>query len=154
MKDLRELNHYRDRNSQYSAAGGLTHPGMDRYAGFFRIPVAGSKRPLCVIASAGDGPGTHGWDHVSVSLPSRCPRWEEMDLVKRLFFHPHEVAMQLHPPESDHISNHPYCLHIWRPIAGEIPLPPSILVGVGSMGQLDKDSSRQFLRALQSVGAL
>ena len=35
-----------------------------------------------------------GWDHVSVSLPDRCPAWEEMCFVKELFFLPDEVAIQ------------------------------------------------------------
>jgi hypothetical protein len=36
--------------------------------GAFRVPGG-----LRVIASDGEG-----WDHVSVSLPDRCPTWEEM----------------------------------------------------------------------------
>lgn len=93
-----------------------------------------------------------GWDHVSVSRPDRCPTWDEMERIKRLFFKPDETAMQLHVPVSEHINHHPNCLHIWRPqtadeIAitklswgedwpkhypdkspGRIPLPPSCMV--------------------------
>ena len=72
---------------------------------------------------------TEGWDHVSVSLPDRCPTWEEMERVKRYFFHSSEVAMQLHVGEANHISLHNFCLHIWRPQNATIPLPPPILVG-------------------------
>ena len=62
-----------------------------------------------------------GWDHVSVSLPTRCPTWAEMEFIKRTFFADDETAMQLHVPLAEHISHHPYCLHIWRPqSAGEI----------------------------------
>lgn len=56
-----------------------------------------------------------GWDHVSVSLRTRCPTWDEMEMVKRLFFKPDETAMQLHVPESDHINDFEFCLHLWRP---------------------------------------
>ena len=49
---------------------------------------------------------------VSVSHSRRCPTWEEMEAVKRMFFKPGETAMQLQVPESDHISHHPYCLHM------------------------------------------
>lgn len=56
-----------------------------------------------------------GWDHVSVSLPTRCPTWEEMCWIKDKFFLPEEPAMQLHPPKSDYRSYHDFCLHIWRP---------------------------------------
>ena len=69
------------------------------------------------------------WDHVSVSLPSRCPNWEEMCFVKDLFFEPEEPAMQLHPPKSDYVNYHQHCLHLWRPQAKRIPLPDSIMVG-------------------------
>lgn len=73
---------------------------------------------LRVIASWGGG-----WDHVSISLHNRCPGWDEMEWVKRLFFKPSEVAMQLHPAESDYVNLHPHCLHIWRPQGAAIPLP-------------------------------
>lgn len=67
-----------------------------------------------------------GWEHVSVSLPHRCPTWSEMEQVKRLFFQDDETCMQLHVAVTDHISVHPNCLHIWRPKAPvpEIPVPP------------------------------
>jgi hypothetical protein len=81
------------------------------------------KTILRVIASHG-----MGWDHVSVSLQHRCPTWEEMEYVKRLFFKNDELAMQLHVTPDQHINNHPFCLHMWRPHDKEIPLPPAIMV--------------------------
>lgn len=79
---------------------------------------------LRIIASSSEG-----WDHVSVSLPDRCPTWEEMDYIKRLFFKPDECAIQYHVPVSDHISVHPYCLHLWRPHSVMIQMPPKWMVG-------------------------
>lgn len=80
-----------------------------------------------------------GWDHVSVSLTTRCPTWEEMAYVKRVFFEPEEAVMQLHPPESEYVNNYPYCLHLWRPQGGvAIPLPPSRLVGYSDLGTLQQ----------------
>lgn len=71
----------------------------------------------------------NGWDHVSVSLPDRCPTWDEMELVKRTFFADDEYAMQLHVPPSEHVNIHPYCLHLWRPNDGrEIPFPDKSMV--------------------------
>lgn len=65
------------------------------------------------------------WEHVSVSLPHRCPTWGEMQMVKNLFWDDDEVVMQLHVAKKDHINVHPYCLHLWRPRSGKkIPLPP------------------------------
>lgn len=80
------------------------------------------REVLRVIASS--YPGDGGWDHLSVSLEHRIPVWLEMDFCKRLFMGPEAVAYQLHVPAADHINRHPHVLHIWRPWAREIPLPP------------------------------
>lgn len=81
---------------------------------------------LTVIASEG-----LGWDHVSVSTRARCPTWDEMQFVRRLFFRDDETVMQLSVPKNDHINNHQFCLHWWKPNDGrEIPRPESFLVGV------------------------
>jgi len=77
-----------------------------------------------VIASWGGG-----WDHVSVSLQSRCPTWEEMAWIKDQFFGENETVMQLHPAKSEYVNNHPFCLHMWRPQNAMIPTPPSWMVG-------------------------
>ena len=82
---------------------------------------------LRVLASA-----ANGWDHVSVSRHDRTPTWEEMEWVKRQFFKPDEVAMQLHVAEGEHLSYHPYCLHIWRPHDKVIPLPPQWMIAPGN----------------------
>ncbi len=76
--------------------------------GAFRFDRGNAK--LAVIVSDGDK-----WDHVSVSLATRCPTWEEMCFIKKLFFKPEEAVMQLHPPATEYVNCHPYCLHLWRP---------------------------------------
>jgi hypothetical protein len=86
-----------------------------------RSPV--DRHYLQVVASNG-----LGWDHVSVSRRERSPTWAELEHVKRLFFEETEVAMQLHLPPADHISIHPYCLHLWRPQAVPIPMPEKFMV--------------------------
>lgn len=85
------------------------------------------------------------WDHVSVSLRTlkkdglgrpvdvkRCPTWEEMCYVKSHFWEDDDPVMQLHPPKSDWVNHHPYCLHLWNPQRSVIPLPPSLMVGLKS----------------------
>lgn len=79
---------------------------------------------ILVIASDG-----MGWEHVSVSLPSRCPTWEEMCYIKNLFWDETDTVIQYHPPKSEYVNAHPYCLHLWRKIGYEFPLPESIMVG-------------------------
>lgn len=87
-----------------------------------------------VVASDGEG-----WEHVSVSLRKvekkryvpveRNATWIEMCFIKDLFWEREDAVMQLHPPKSDYVSTHPYCLHLWKPTTTEILLPDSILVG-------------------------
>ena len=86
--------------------------------------VAGPFRELTIVFSDG-----LGWEHVSVSTRGRCPNWDEMCFVKKLFWAPDDVVIQFHPAESNYVNNHPYCLHLWRPQAIELPQPPPLLVG-------------------------
>lgn len=58
-----------------------------------------------------------GWEHVSVSLPNRCPNWEEMCHIKNLFFGEEDLCIQFHPRKKDYVNLHDYCLHIWKPPA-------------------------------------
>lgn len=104
-----------------------SEPGDD--FGAFRL-FNPSGREMAVIASSGDPSLGIDWEHVSVSLTNRCPTWEEMCWVKSLFWDDEEAVLQLHPPRSRWINNHPYCLHLWRPKNQEIPLPPDITVGI------------------------
>lgn len=86
--------------------------------------IATAKGTIIVIAYDGAG-----WEHVSVSLATRCPTWDEMCLVKDMFWDDTDCAVQYHPPKSEYVNFHPFCLHIWRPIGIIIPTPPSIMVG-------------------------
>lgn len=81
------------------------------------------------VISSGSGPECEGWEHVSVSLQSRCPTWQEMCFVKSLFWEDDETVIQLHVPTDQHINQHNNCLHMWKPVDQEIPLPPSEFVG-------------------------
>lgn len=98
----------------------------DDEVGAFNMRSCRTGEQMNVIAASG-----MGWDHVSVTCRARCPTWEEMEQVKHEFFEPGETAMQLHVPPVDHINQHPYCLHLWRPHGdvGQIPRPPAELVG-------------------------
>ncbi len=87
-------------------------------------PAPRRSQVLRVIASDGGG-----WEHVSVSLPNRIPSWEEMVYVRDMFWDPEDAVMQLHPPHSSYVNNHPFCLHLWRPIGVEVPTPPMMCIG-------------------------
>lgn len=99
--------------------------------GAFFIPCRRHGVPLKVICSDGEG-----WEHVSVSYPDRCPTWEEMSFVKSLFWDDDDCVVQFHPPRAEHVNNHSYCLHLWRPTGHDIPTPPSFMVGYKDLGVL------------------
>jgi len=114
MIDLRELDKYR--------VDGYTHEDR-KFHGVFCITSKSARRVMRIIASNGDG-----WDHVSISLNNRCPNWQEMEQIKRLFFKEEELCWQYHVPPADHINVHPYVLHIWRKHNFDMPLPPKEMV--------------------------
>jgi hypothetical protein len=51
-----------------------------------------------------------------------------MDWVRRKLWEASDTVMQLHVPTSEHISLHPYCLHLWALIGASIPRPPAYMV--------------------------
>ena len=89
----------------------------------FTLPTTENETVL-TIASDGDG-----WEHVSISLQNRCPTWDEMCLIKDMFWDEEDCVVQYHPPKSEHVNFHPHCLHLWRPIGQTLPVPASYLVG-------------------------
>lgn len=95
--------------------------------GAFVITLPNSKFKKNCLCIASDG---LGWEHVSVSVHNRCPTWQEMCFIKSIFWDETDPVVQYHPPKSEYINNHPFCLHLWRPIEQSLPMPPSILVGV------------------------
>lgn len=100
--------------------------------GAFEIPHNGVV--LRVIASDGSDWRYTGFpdppfEHVSVSLLRRCPTWEEMEYVKRIFWRDDETVIQYHVPRSDHVNRHEFCLHLWKPVGVEIVRPPAQCVG-------------------------
>lgn len=109
---------------RFKSKGSLFHTEDGNNNGVFFIP-NGDGLTLQVVASDG-----MGWEHVSVSADGRCPTWHEMCEIKALFWDDDDCVIQFHPPKADYINNHPYCLHMWRPIGVELPRPPSIMVGV------------------------
>jgi len=109
----------------------------------FEIDPSRPNRRAGVVWSNGGG-----WDHVSVSFPSRCPTWNEMCRVKQLFFRPDEVVIEYHPAESEYVNMHPFCLHLWRPQEDMIPTPPSWMVGA-KKGETVQQAINRGLEALQ-----
>ena len=121
----------------------------DGFNGMFEFAIPGEARRVRCIASDGrdlrgsELDGLPQWQHVSVSFGpdcKACPSWALMCQIKELFFESEDVVMQLHPPKSQWINNHPGCLHLWRPVDPNtpIPTPPGIFVGIQQLGVLKR----------------
>ena len=97
--------------------------------GFFLVKRKGERLKIMVSdGSEGDweeaGFTGEPWEHVSVSLQHRCPSWNEMEYVKRLFWEPWETVMQIHPSLPEYVDCCSTCLHLWKPTRTKIPTPP------------------------------
>lgn len=101
---------------------------------------------LCILASGGEDEREAGWEHVSVSTHRRCPNWKEMCFIESLFWEPEECVVQFHPPKSEWINNHSFCLHLWRHKTIAFPKPPAILVGVKSVGVIKTPEQARAVR--------
>ena len=97
--------------------------------GFFIIPDGKRREFACQVS---DG---LGWEHVSVTLTynkkplGKCPSWRDMVAVKAIFWEEDDVVVQYHPPASAYVNCHPHCLHLWRPVNTNWPVPSPWLVG-------------------------
>lgn len=116
MKNLNYLNKYR---VDMFGDGYLG----DEHNGAFKLKIKGGQ--YFVIASDGKG-----WEHISITHTNghKMPSWNTMCELKDMFFEDYETVMQLHPAKKDYVNNHKHCLHLWRPIDKEIPLPPKMCV--------------------------
>jgi hypothetical protein len=98
--------------------------------GAFKV-LGPNGRDLLIIASDGIDPDKKlaGWEHVSVSIQgNRPPNWQEMNWVKEQFWDDDETVLQFHPKRSLYVNIHPNCLHLWRQLGIDHPLPPQLLV--------------------------
>jgi len=94
--------------------------------GAFMMPINGTAMAHIIASDGG------GWQHVSISITSdrgRCPTWDEMAFIARMFWDDDDVLVQYRPAKRDYVNCHPYTLHWWRPMNESVPTPPSIFVG-------------------------
>jgi len=121
MTDFEKLNTARVRKGRFASTD------EDGFNVAFGFHMPGEARLICVIASDGEG-----WQHVSVSFgpnPS-TPSWKVMRFIKNIFWGDDQWVIQFHPVKSEYVNNHPGCLHLWKPVGKEFPVPDTILVGI------------------------
>lgn len=119
-KDLNEHRDFRVIETSFDGGAGI----------FFN----GSLRGATVIWSY-----CGGWEHVSICQKNRTPDWDEMCMLKDMFWNEDETVIQYHPAKSNYVNNMKNCLHLWKPIerfSGKFLIPPDIMVGVKALGTL------------------
>lgn len=106
MRDLNTI----DRRVMWLADDPLRM--MDMKSAIIKLP-SGTQASLVVGTNEG------GWEHVSISLRAkRLPTWEEMCLIKDIFWDDEEEVVQMHPKKSEYV-NFAEALHLWRPVNGD-----------------------------------
>ena len=108
----------------------ISRVGIDGGCGEVWLPTA----KMTVIWSTGGG-----WEHVSVAPFKRhyIPSWDDMCIIKEMFWKSGDTVVQYHPADDQYVNNVGNCLHLWRPTAEALPVPPSIMVGVRQGQTLD-----------------
>jgi hypothetical protein len=112
LEKLLKANRWRIRTGQY---------GSDETAGWngaFLVPLEGEMWHIML----GDG---MGWQHLSISNAQRkiMPSWNVMCRVKEAFFADEDWVVQFHPAKADYVNDHPFTLHLWRPLNEPLPVP-------------------------------
>jgi hypothetical protein len=103
--------------------GPLASDELNVNNGFFVFKKDGVEY-RCMVSDGLD------WEHVSISLnKQRSPDWEEMCMIKNIFWEESDCVVQYHPSKSDYVSFHEFCLHLWRPTKEHLPKPNPLMVG-------------------------
>lgn len=87
-------------------------------------------RMSVIVSGAREADGKR-WLHLSVARPDRMPSWEDLVFAKELVLGRETTALQVIPPRSKHVNQHPYCLHLWRCLDGDVT--PDFTSGSGSL---------------------
>lgn len=75
------------------------------------------KLPDCKTCSVVWSDNEAGWEHVSVAPRHKynIPSWDDMCVLKDVFFDDEEEVYQIHPPKSKYVNISENCLHLWKP---------------------------------------
>jgi len=101
---------------------------MDRFpnggSGYIRLPKNNKTGfwKATIVWSIDEGRTTgEKWEHVSVEpLNGKTPVWDDMCFVKDMFWDPEDTVVQIHPPKSEYVNMVENCLHLWRPVSGDV----------------------------------
>jgi hypothetical protein len=77
------------------------------------------KDMLTVIVTA-EVVSTQRWLHVSCARRNQLPLWADLRAVKDLFIGRDKQALQVLPSEDKYVNIHPFCLHLWHCLDGDV----------------------------------
>lgn len=88
----------------------------------FPMNSAFAKLPDCGTCSVIWGDNEEGYEHVSVTPKKKfnVPTWNDMCVLKDMFFEDDEEVYQIHPKKSEYVNVVENCLHLWKPIGHEL----------------------------------
>ncbi len=69
---------------------------------------------LTVLVSAEVHEDDRRWAHASLSKKGQLPTWQDLKVVKNLFFGPDKLVMQVLPPQDEYVNLHETTLHLWH----------------------------------------
>lgn len=108
---------------------------LDKHMEGLRLPTAweynGRLTPWCATWRRQDAlvflePEHHDgadWWHLSMSKPKALPTWGELCRAKDLWLGPAAHAVQVLSAADEHVSVHPFCLHLWARTDGSRIVP-------------------------------
>lgn len=78
------------------------------------------KLPYCGMSTVVFTKDEEGWEHVSVAplKKNMMPTWDDMRILKEMFWEDDEEVHQIHPKKSEYVNVVSNCLHLWRPSKG------------------------------------
>lgn len=122
----------------------VTYEGIDGFGGYIAMP---TWKGSLIVSKGG------GWCHVSVS-PEKIrtiPTWNDMCLLKDIFWNEDETVIEVHPPKAEYVNNVPNCLHLWQCYYRDMVLPPSCFVGI-KKGQTRANLMEEIKAAYKLAG--
>lgn len=92
--------------------------------GFFILPNPRTMKGMYILIQADN---LQGWEHISIAIPSenRWPTIEELNWIREFFWDTDERLVQFHGK----LKKNEFCIHLWKPIDQELPVPPSFMAG-------------------------
>ena len=87
--------------------------------------------PMSVILSSGVELDGKQWLHFSVARADRIPTWDELVKAKEQFLGPESRALQVIAPRSEWVNIHPFCLHLFVCLEGDVT--PDFTRGSGGL---------------------